>query len=120
MKLTRWPNYHGGGGRDFTKPGMSPLSVSTSSDVCKHLSAFLIARFYQVPLRVEHLYVYCVKSRIHRTYLDGKEKFDFVILKPLRLVVGCLQDFNNVLLILYPGVRGRFLILLTTSSIEWR
>ena len=89
--LTRWPNYHGGGGRDYTKAVMSPLSVSTSSDVCKHLSALLIARFYQVLLRVEHLYFYCVKSRIHRTYLDGKEKIDFLILKPLRLVVGCLR-----------------------------
>ena len=46
MKLTRWPNYHEGRGRDYTKAVMSPLSVSTSSDVCKHLSALLIAIFY--------------------------------------------------------------------------
>ena len=67
--------------------------MSTSSDICKHLSALLIARFYQVPLRVEHLYFYSVKSRIHRTYLDGIEKIDFLFLKPLRLVVGCFKEF---------------------------
>ena len=35
-----------------TKSVMSPLSVSTSSEVCRHLSTLLIVRFYQVPLRV--------------------------------------------------------------------
>ena len=43
---------YGGGGRDYTNAVMSSLSVSTSSEVCRHLFAFLIARFYQVPLRV--------------------------------------------------------------------
>ena len=97
MKMTRWPNYHGGGGRDYTKAVMSPLSVSTSYDVCKHLSALFIARFYQVPLRVEHLYFYCVKSRFHSTYLDEKEKIDLFILKPLRLVVGCFKSSDLAL-----------------------
>ena len=61
-----------GEGRDYTKAVMSPLSVSSSSDACDHLFAMLIVRFYQVPLRVEHLHYYCVKNRIHRKYLDGK------------------------------------------------
>ena len=56
---------------------MSPLSVSTGSEVCRNLSALLIDRFYHVPLRVEHLYFYCVKSRFHRTHLGGKEKIDY-------------------------------------------
>ena len=51
----------------------------------------LMVRFYQVPLRVEHLYFYCALSRIHGTYLDGKKKIDFLILKPLRWVVGCFN-----------------------------
>ena len=66
---------------------MSSLSVSTSSEVCRHLSALLIVRFYQVPLRVEHLYFYSVKSRNYRTHLDGKQKIDFLILKTFE--VGC-------------------------------
>ena len=52
MKLTRRPNYYGGGGRDYTKAVMSSLSVSTSSEVCRYLFALLIVIFYQVPLRV--------------------------------------------------------------------
>ena len=99
MKFTRWPNYQGGGGRDYTKAVMSPLSVSTSSEVSKHLFAMLIVRFYQVPLRVEHLYFYYVKNRIHRTYLDGKKKIDFLILKPLRWVVGCFKYLRHYLFV---------------------
>ena len=76
VKLTRWPNYHRGGERDYTQAVMSPVSVSTSSEVCRHLSALLIVRFYQVPLRVQHLYFYCVKNRVHRTHLDGKKKIE--------------------------------------------
>ena len=91
MKLTRWPNYHGGGGRDYTKAVMSPLSVSTSSEVCRHLSALFIVRFDQVPFRVQLLYVYCVKGRTDRTHLDGNNKIDNLILKPLRWVVGCFK-----------------------------
>ena len=34
-----------GGGRDYTKAVMSPLSVSTRFKVCMHLSALLIVRF---------------------------------------------------------------------------
>ena len=41
----------GEGGRGNTKAVMSSLSVSTSPEVCRHLSALLIVRFYQVPLR---------------------------------------------------------------------
>ena len=52
MKLTRRPNYHEGGGRDYTKAVMSSLSVSTRFEVCMHLSALLIVRFDQVPLKV--------------------------------------------------------------------
>ena len=52
------------------------------------LFAMLIVRFYQVLLSIELLYFYCVKNRIHTTYLDGKKKIDFLILKPLRWVVG--------------------------------
>ena len=92
MKLTRLPNYHEGGGGDYTKALMSSLSVSTSSEVCRHLSALLIVRFHQVPLRIEHLYFYCVKSWIYRTHLDGKQEIDYLILKPLRWVVGYLKD----------------------------
>ena len=40
------------GGGNYTKAGMSPLSVSTTSEVCRLLSALLIVRFYQIPLRV--------------------------------------------------------------------
>ena len=39
-------------GRDYTKAVMSSLSVSTSSEVCVHLSALMKVRFYQVPVRV--------------------------------------------------------------------
>ena len=38
-------------GMDFTKAVMSSLSVSTISEVCSHLSALLIVRVHQVPLR---------------------------------------------------------------------
>ena len=72
---------------DYTKAVMYPLLLSTSSEVCRHLSALLIARFYQVPLRVQHLYLYCVKSRVHRTHLDGKKKIDYLVLKPLNLTL---------------------------------
>ena len=41
-----------GGGGNYTKAGMSPLSVSTTSEVCRLLFALLIVRFYQIPLRV--------------------------------------------------------------------
>ena len=37
---------------DYTKAVMSSLSVSTSSEVCRHLYALLVVSFYQVPLRV--------------------------------------------------------------------
>ena len=30
-----------------------------------------------------------MKRRIHRTHLDRKQKIDYLIPKPLRLVVGC-------------------------------
>ena len=33
-------------GKDYTKAVMSSLSVSISSEVCRHLSALLIVRFY--------------------------------------------------------------------------
>ena len=66
-----------GRGEGCTKAVMSSLSVSTRSEVCRHLFALLIVRFYQVPLRVYHLYFYCIKSGIHRTHLDGKKKIDY-------------------------------------------
>ena len=47
-KKVQLPLGRGGG----TIAVMSLLSVSTSSEVCKHLSAFLMIRFYEVPLRV--------------------------------------------------------------------
>ena len=43
---------HGGGGRDYTKAVMSSLFVSASSEVRRQLSALLIVRSYQIPLRV--------------------------------------------------------------------
>ena len=79
MKLTRRYNYYGGGGgRDYTTAVMSSISVSISSELCRHLFALLIVIFYQVPLRVYHLYFYCVKSRIHRTHLDRKKKMYYL------------------------------------------
>ena len=48
-----------------------------------------------------------MKSRIHRTHLNGKYKIDFLILKALRLVMGCF----NILLtfhLIYNKVYSRF------------
>ena len=69
---------------------MSSRSVSTSSEVCIHLSAVLIVTFYQVPLIVEHSFIYSVKSRNHRTHLDGKQKSDYLILKTFEIGCGLL------------------------------
>ena len=56
---------------------MSSLSVSTSSEVCRHLFALL--------------YFYCVKSRIQRTQLDGKKKIDYFDSETFGIGCGLLQ-----------------------------
>ena len=43
---------HGGWERDHTNAVKSSLSLSTSCEVCRQVSALFIVRFYQVPLRV--------------------------------------------------------------------
>ena len=56
---------------------MSSLSVSTSSEFCRHL--------------FELLYFYCVKSRIQRTQLDGKKKIDYFDSETFGIGCGLLQ-----------------------------
>ena len=46
-----------GGGRDLTKDVMSSLSVSTSSEPCRDLSASLMVRFHSKFLSEYNIYI---------------------------------------------------------------